>query len=227
MKVLIVEDDKEISGILSEFLMSNEYNTICVYDGNEAEKILKSQDYGLVLMDLMLPGKSGEQLIKELREYSDVPVIVLSAKSMMETRLEVLRLGADDYILKPFDLDEVLVRIEVVLRRAKSDGNEDGKILSCGMIKLNLDQNRAECNDKEISLTMKELSILKLFMENPKKTFTKANLYEAVWDDVYYYEDNTINVHISNLRNKLKKMAGQDIIETVWGIGYRLKEMSV
>ena len=129
--------------------------------------MLKNKKYDLVLMDLMLPGKSGEQLIKELREYSDVPVIVLSAKSMMETRLEVLRLGADDYILKPFDLDEILVRIEVVLRRAKSDGNEDGKILSCGMIKLYLDQNRAECNDKEISLTMKELSILKLFMENP------------------------------------------------------------
>ena len=225
MKILIVEDDKEISGILSEFLISNQYETICVYDGNEASEKLKAQDYQLVLMDLMLPGKSGEELIKELRGYSNVPVIVLSAKSMMETRLEVLRIGADDYILKPFDLDEVLVRIQVVLRRSGSTSSDDGKVLAHGMVKLYLDQNRAECNDKEVSLTMKELGLLKLFMENPKKTFTKANLYETVWDDVYYYEDNTINVHISNLRNKLKKMAGQDIIETVWGIGYRLKEM--
>jgi len=225
-KVLIVEDDKEISSILQTFLEQKGYEVRAALDGHAASGMMKEQEYDLILMDLMLPFKSGERLIKELREYSKTPVIVLSAKTMMETKLEVLRLGADDYILKPFDLEEVLVRMEVVLRRS-SAGDEEPKeadVLSCGELKYSLAENRVTFEGQEIALTAKEMHLLRLFLENPEKVFTKANLYEAVWNDVYYYEDNTINVHISNLRNKLKKATGQDFVETVWGIGYRLKE---
>ena len=225
-KVLIVEDDKEINNILQSFLEQKGYEVWTAFDGHAATGQIQEREYDLILMDLMLPFKSGERLIKELREYSGTPVIVLSAKTMMETRLEVLRLGADDYILKPFDLEEVLVRMEVVLRRSGA-GDEEPKeadVLSCGELKYSLTENRVTIKEQEVALTAKEMHLLKLFLENPEKVFTKANLYEAVWNDVYYYEDNTINVHISNLRNKLKKATGQDFVETVWGIGYRLKE---
>ena len=171
----------------------------------------------------MLPGISGEQLVKEFRKYSDKPVIVISAKSMMETKLEMLRIGADDFILKPFDLNEVLVRIQVVLRRMGKVSKNDN-VLSYKNIIYSLSDNTVKFNDKNISLTSKEMQLLKLFLSHPKKVFTKANLYESVWNDVYYYEDNTINVHMSNLRSKLKKASGEEYIETVWGVGYRLKE---
>lgn len=222
-KILIVEDDKEISRLLALFLEENGYEIKTAFEGNSASAAIKGEKFDLILMDLMLPFKSGEELIAELRGFSDTPVIVLSAKSMIETRLEVLRIGADDYIIKPFDLNEVLVRIEVVLRRSRPN-EEKGKELSFGKLRLLIEENVVMYEDKNISLTAKELMLLKLFLEFPKKTFTKANLYESVWNDVYYYEDNTINVHVSNLRSKLKKATGNDYIETVWGIGYRLKE---
>ncbi len=221
-RILIVEDDTQISELLSSFLENSGCETITAADGNSASLLLKKQDYDIVLMDLMLPKKSGEQLIRELRGYSDVPVIVLSARSMLETRLEVLRLGADDYILKPFDLNEVLVRIEVVLRRSGTAEAPD--MLAHGGLALNTAEKSVTYNGETVALTAKELMLLKLFMEHPKKVYSKANLYESVWNDTYYYEDNTINVHLSNLRSKLKKASGKDFIETVWGIGYRLKE---
>ena len=221
-RILIVEDDSEISRLLSGYLAQSGYEAITAEDGIVASAALKKNDYDLVLMDLMLPHKSGEELIKEMRGYSDRPVIVLSAKSMMETRLEVLRLGADDYILKPFDLGEVLVRIEVVLRRS---GIATGGVLRCGDLELNTNENSVSFNGSGISLTAKEMQLLQLLMEYPTKVFSKANLYESVWNDEYIYEDNTINVHVSNLRNKLKKATGNDYIETVWGIGYRLREV--
>ncbi|MGN0436950.1 MAG: response regulator transcription factor [Lachnospiraceae bacterium] len=228
-RILIIEDNKEINGLLSSFLLENEYETSQAFDGIEASAMLSNDTYDLVLMDLMLPYKGGDALIKELREHSNTPVIVLSAKSMMETRLEVLRLGADDYIMKPFDLDEVLVRMEVVLRRCKdcSAQNEVSlkqDILSVGLLEFREDKHQVTYDGKNVTLTAKEMLILKQLMKNPDTTFSKADLYELVWKDTYYCEDNTINVHVSNLRNKLKKATGKDFIDTVWGIGYRLKQ---
>lgn len=220
-KIAIIEDDREISGILADILSKNGYSYKQAFDGSAAMRMLKGETFDLVLMDLMLPYVNGETLIYELRKISDTPVIVLSAKSMMETKLEVLRLGADDYMIKPFDINEVIVRIEVVLRRVRTTTEED--VLESGGLKVLLNEKRAEFEGTPIQLTAKEFSLLEMFMKNPKKTYTKAELYEAVWNDVYYYEDNTINVHVSNLRSKLKKASGRDHIETVWGIGYRLR----
>lgn len=226
-RVLVIEDDPEIRKLLAGFLRGKDMTVTEAEDGREASAVMLAERFDIILMDMMLPYKSGEQLISELKEdtsseRSRTPVIVISAKSRLDTRLEVLRMGADDYILKPFDLEEVLVRIEVVLRRYREQ-EESTEVLSSGALILDVRNNTVRYNDKEVKLTAKELLLLKLFLKNPKKTFTKANLYESVWEDVYYCEDNTINVHISNLRNKLKKAAGEDIIETVWGIGYRLK----
>lgn len=227
-KILIVEDNHEISHMLSAFLSDNGFETECAYNGKDAAAYLKNKEYTLILMDLMLPYCSGNDLIKELRTYSAVPVICLSAKSGMETRLEVLRMGADDYILKPFDLNEVLVRIEVVLRRSNGytehlERKDRKKNFIFKNLVLDVDGKCATINGIPLSLTAKELAILQLFLEYPNKTFSKANIYEAIWQDTYYYEDNTLNVHMSNLRNKLKKADdGAEYIDTVWGIGYRL-----
>ncbi|MCR5251667.1 MAG: response regulator transcription factor [Lachnospiraceae bacterium] len=230
-RLLIVEDDGEIRKLLSAFLTGKGYAVTEAEDGREASAVMMAERFDMILMDMMLPYKNGEELIRELKEddpdgeRSKTPVIVISAKSKLDTRLEVLRMGADDYIIKPFDLEEVLVRIEVVLRRRKEQ-EESTEVLSHGSIVLDVRNNMAHAGDVPLKLTSKELQLLKLFLKNPKKTFTKANLYESVWEDVYYCEDNTINVHISNLRNKLKKACGEDMIETVWGIGYRLKALS-
>lgn len=213
IRIAIIEDDREISRILKEFLEKHGYETLQAFDGNEAQKLLDKKGPQLILMDLMLPGKSGERLIAELREKKDTPVIVISAKSLMETKLEVLRLGADDYIIKPFDLSEVLVRIEVVLRR--SGITDKNAVLRSGELSLNTEENRAYFGSEPISLTAKELLLLRAFLEHPKKVYTKAELYESIWNETYYYEDNTINVHVSNLRSKLKKISKKEHIETV------------
>lgn len=233
-RLLVVEDDREISGLLQQFLQENDFEVDVANEGNEASEYIQNEKYDIILMDMMLPYKSGDVLIKELRDSADkdkkrTPVIVISAKTMKDTRLEVLRMGADDYIIKPFDLDEVLVRIEVVLRRAEdtrdeADGASD-EVLSYAGIVLNKELNSVMYEEVSIKLTAKEMQLLELFLKNPKKTFTKANLYETVWQDEYIYDDNTINVHMSNLRSKLKKASGTEFIETVWGIGYKLKSI--
>ena len=220
-RIAIIEDDKEINGILTELLTKNGFETMSAYDGGRASIMLREEKFDLVLMDLMLPYKDGGSLISELRGYSDTPVIVISAKSMTETKIEMLRLGADDYLIKPFDLGEVMARIEVVLRRTGAAAKKD--VLTNGALAYYVKENRAECGGVPLQLTAKELMLLKLFMESPQRVYSKAELYETVWEQQYYYEDNTINVHMSNLRSKLKKASGNDCIETVWGIGYRMK----
>lgn len=220
-KIALVEDEPDIRKMLRSFLEGKGCTVSEAADGHAAEKLLAEGSFDLILMDLMLPGISGEQLIASLRRDSDTPVIVISAKSMLETRLAVLRLGADDYILKPFDLNEVLVRMEVVLRRA---GREKlPEILRVGSLTLYPAENRVCWADTPLSLTAKEFQLLLLFMEHPQKVYSKANLYESVWNEEYFCEDNTVSVHVSNLRAKLKKASGRDLIETVWGIGYRMK----
>ncbi|MBR6069991.1 MAG: response regulator transcription factor [Ruminococcus sp.] len=220
-RIAIVEDEPDIRRILADFLTKNGCAVSEAADGLAASKLLAQEQFDLILMDLMLPNISGERLIAELRTHSDTPVIVISARSMLETRLEVLRLGADDYILKPFDLNEVLVRMEVVLRRTGAAELPD--TLSFGGLTVYPAENRACFGDTPLSLTAKEFRLLLLFIEHPQKVYSKANLYESVWNEEYCYEDNTVSVHVSNLRSKLKKASGQDLIETVWGIGYRMK----
>ena len=232
-EVLIVEDDKEIRSLLANFLTEKGMAVTEAKDGDEADSFIKSKTFDVILLDMMLPYKTGDELIKILRDNKSsegnayTPVIVISAKAELETRLDAIKSGADDYITKPFDLNEVYVRIEAVLRR--SEGGEyvvgdNGEVLEALGVKYDLSANEVTFEGKLIKLTAKEMKLLLLFMKNPKKTFSKANLYKSVWEDEYIYEDNTINVHMSNLRKKLLDSTGKEIIETVWGIGYRLKE---
>ena len=235
-RVLIVEDDSEIRKLLKDYLTGYDYDVTEAKEGNQASELIASECFDVILMDMMLPFRSGDVLIRELRGRKDdlkaarTPVIVISAKSGSETRIETIRIGADDYIIKPFNLDEVLVRIEAVLRRsadgayASSDSEQGGGVLSFGDLEYSEANNMVTFKGSPVKLTAKEMMLLAILLKNPQKTFTKANLYESVWNDTYIYEDNTINVHMSNLRSKLKNATGQDYIETVWGIGYKLKQ---
>ena len=228
VKLLIVEDDNEIGDILDKFLTKNEYSVDRAFNGLEALSKIEQNEYSLVLLDIMLPFKSGDQVLKSIRESCTIPVIIISAKDMIQTKIDVMRMGADDYITKPFDLDEVLVRIEAVLRRsigytnARGNTNTDEKVIRHKNIELNQDSARVYVNGKELILTSKEFAILELLLSHPDKMFSKSNIYESVWDDAYIYDDNTLMVHISNLRNKLKEYDTEEYIETIWGMGYRL-----
>lgn len=222
--ILIIEDNMDVNHVLSEALNSAGYNTKSSYDGLDAVKKIREEEYELILLDMMLPYKSGDQILKEIREKSQVPVIVISAKDITATKIEMLRLGADDYITKPFDLDEVIARVETNLRRSRTTDQKE-KELIFNNLKVEVNSGRVYIDDQLVDLTGKEYGILVLMLNNPDKVYTKANIYESIWNEAYLGDDNTIKIHMSNLRNKLRKVDDtREYIETVWGLGYRLKK---
>ncbi|MEG2289306.1 MAG: response regulator transcription factor [Clostridium sp.] len=227
IEILVVEDDADINSLLCNILKKNGYKVRGAYSGSEAMMCIEQFNYDVVLLDLMLPGVTGENLISEFRTNKTMPIIVISAKTAQEDKINVLKLGADDFITKPFDINEVLVRIEVQLRRYtqfyKSE-KQDNKLKHKNVM-LNVESRQVFVKDEEISLTFREFSILELLMENPNKVFTRANLFESIWGNEFLGDDNTVNVHVSNLRSKLAKVDGQtEYVQTVWGIGFKLKD---
>lgn len=226
-KILVVEDDKEINRLIRDYLSDNGYITISAENGLDAVRIIRDEsDIDLVILDLMLPFQSGDMVLQKVRGFSDIPIIIVSAKSMVQSKIDAIRMGADDYITKPFDLDELLVRIEAVLRRSqqKSSG-EDKTLLTYKKLTLDRNSGTAAVDGKSLVLTGKEYAILELMLLNPKKLFSKSNLFESVWNEPYFKEDTTIKVHMSNIRNKIKKLDDtQEYIETVWGMGYKLAD---
>lgn len=230
-EILVVEDDKEINNLLCVYLESQGYHVSSSDNGIKAIEMLRLKPYDMLLLDLMLPYESGDRVLKKLREFSQVPVIVLSAKSMVQTKIDIIRLGADDYITKPFDLDEVLVRMEALFRRNPSP-NEENKDKDCRQtvliyrdMRLDRTGRTVTIDGQTVPVTAKEYAILELLLSNQNKLFSKANLFESVWDEAYLSEDSTLKVHMSNLRNKLKKYGAEDYIETVWGMGYRMRQI--
>ncbi len=226
MKILVVEDDKEINRLIRDCLSDNGYETLSAENGLDAVRIIREgEDISLVLLDLMLPFQSGDTVLRKVREFSDIPVIVVSAKSMVQSKVDAIRMGADDYITKPFDLDELIVRVEAVLRRAVRSGNTSEEAESLRYKNLVLDRKSVSLTvcGKPVSLTGKEYAILELMLLNPKKLFSKSNLFESVWNEPYFNEDTTVKVHMSNIRSKIKKLdPDNEYIETVWGMGYKL-----
>lgn len=223
-KILIVEDNNDVNSLLANVIREAGYETKSAYDGLEALEKIKGENYDLILLDIMLPYKSGDEILKEIRRFSDIPVIIISAKDMVGIKVDLLKMGADDYITKPFDIDEVIARIETNLRRYKKDSRGSREFAYKDII-LKPDLKCVTVKDKELNLTAKEYNILELFMKNQNKVFSKANLYEVIWESEYLGDDKTIKTHISNLRNKLKEInEDEEYIETVWGMGYRLSK---
>lgn len=221
-RILIVEDDLEINKLLTDFLEENGYEVFCLYDGLHVLDYLQENKIDLLVLDIMLPYRSGDIVLSNIRKQFTLPVIIISAKETTQNKIDLLRLGADDYITKPFDMEEVLARIESNLRRVQFQNNSQN-VLKYEDLILDFEKNLVSVRGIELSLTAKEFSILELLMKYPDKVFSKANLFQSVWGMEYINEDNTLNVHISNLRNKLKNICPEkEFIDTVWGIGYRL-----
>ena len=255
--ILIVEDDININNLLCEVLRKAGYTCEQAFSGTEAKLLLdiKEKAYTLVLLDLMLPGASGEEVLKEIRKHGRLPVIVLTAKDSIDDKIGVLTDGADDYITKPFEIREVLARIQVQLRHieaeteseakgeteseAKGETESETKVKTKAGMQEGQYSGRLEFRDMvltrstfEVSIggrvlpkiTKQEFAILELLLKNPKQVFSKEDIFEYAWDEPYMGETKTLDVHISNIRKKIKTVTSDEYIETIWGIGYRLHE---
>lgn len=220
--ILIIEDDAEINDMLRTLLRRNGYRTISAYSGTEGV-LVHSREVSLILLDLMLPGKSGEDVIRDLKKKHNVPVIVTSAIHDVNKKVDLFSLGADDYVTKPFQNEELLARILARLRSNTDSGSDE--VLTYRDIVLNKGAFSVQCNGIAMELSKHEFSLLQLLMEHPDRTCTKSMIYDTVWNYENSADDNTLNVHISKLRKKLKECnPDEEYIETVWGIGYRLKK---
>lgn len=225
MNILVVEDDNEINQLLCNIIRNSGYIAQSAFSGTEAMIYLEKQEWDMVLLDLMLPGMTGGEILVKISEQSPVPVMIISAKLEQQAKIDALRTGADDYITKPFDIEEVSARIDSLLRRFhRTSDSFKSKELRHKDLCMNTDSKTASVNGAELIFTAREYAILALLMSSPRKVFTKANLFESVWNEDYHGDDNTINVHMSNIRSKLASAnPNEEYIETIWGMGYRLK----
>ncbi len=222
--ILIVEDDDAINKLLSDIVREQGYTPQSAYSGTEAMLYINQQQWDLILLDMMLPGLSGEEVLKNITAAGASPVIIISARDAQEVKVSALRLGADDYITKPFDVEEVSARIESVMRRTNRSAHATPNVLVHKEIVLDADARTVKVNDSEVTLTAREFAILYTLISNPEKVFSKANIFESAWNETFHGDDNTVNVHMSNLRSKLADAADDaDYIETVWGMGYKMK----
>lgn len=224
-EILVVEDDPDINNLLRAVMERAGHRAVQAFSGSEALLRLEASTPDLVLLDLMLPGVDGPELLERLRgeQGLDVPVIVVSAKAGLADKVSLLATGADDYIVKPFEPDEVAARVEAVLRRSGAGSGRAGEVLRRRGLVLDAEARSVALDGVEVSLTAHEFDILRVLMEAPGKVFSRERLYELVWKGGYYGEDNAVNVHVSNIRKKLAA-AGADgeYIKTVWGIGFKL-----
>ena len=222
-KILIVEDDTDINNLLFTALKKQGYTATQAFSGTEAKMLLKMESFALVLLDLMLPGISGEEVLEFIREQGNSSVIILTAKDTLDDKVNLLIAGADDYITKPFELQEVLARVQVQLRRGVQGGNNN--VLSHKQMVLDREKFQIEVGGKLLGkITKQEFSILELLLKHPKQVFSKEDIFEYAWEEPYMGETKTLDVHISNIRKKIKEVTKEEYIETVWGIGYRLQQ---
>ena len=222
--ILVVEDDDDINRLLCDIIHKNGWGAQPAVSGTEAALYIDRGEWDLILLDLMLPGMAGEEILDRVAGSSVTPIIVISAKGARETRISALLGGADDFIDKPFDVDEVAARIQSVLRRYEKAGEHGDKVLAHKDIVIETDSKAVEVAGRPLALTAREYTILVTLMSRPDKVFSKANIFESVWGEPFHGDENTVNVHMSNLRSKLAK-ANPDgaYIDTVWGMGYRMK----
>ena len=217
--IMIVEDDVTIHDMMKEYLGIKQESCVSAYSGTEALLQLQHNEIDIILLDLMLPGINGEDLIEKIKEqYPGIAVIVISAKNNLADKIDLFNKGADDYLCKPFALEELYARIQVQLRNtSKSSFKEE---ITYKEMRLLNDQRTLIIKQEKIILTRHEFRIMELLMSHPKQAFTKKEIYEYAWEDFYAADDKTINVHISNIRNKCNP---HEVIETIWGIGFKIK----
>lgn len=227
-KILIIEDSDDINQLLAEVLTKEGHDCVSAYSGTEGLLHYRNRRFDLILLDLMLPGKSGADVLKEIE---GTPVIVLTAVDALDSKVQLLTQGANDYITKPFQIRELIARIGVQLRKTANHKPENlgicvdddsSNTISYKNLVLDPSGHLAFLNGTELVLTKQEFKILELLLSHPGRAFTKQNIYDYAWEEHYIGEDKTINVHISNIRKKIKSVSDDEYIETVWGIGFRL-----
>ncbi|MDD6795549.1 MAG: response regulator transcription factor [Clostridiaceae bacterium] len=224
-KILVIEDDNDINNLVQAVLVKEGFEIISAFSGTEGALRLEMDKVDLIICDLMLPGLSGEEFIEKAREKYKMPIIALTAKGSLEDKVNVLGLGADDYVTKPFEPKELIARVKAQLRRIgmiEKETVDENMVLQFKDLTLDSASMIAKLNGQKLNLTFHEFQILEVMFKNPKKVFSKEALYEAVWKQGYYGEDNTISVHISNIRKKIQQITNEEYISTVWGIGFRL-----
>ena len=215
-KILVIDDDVHISDMIEEALTKEGYSILKAYSGTEAMYVLSKTSPDLILLDLMLPGLSGEELLPKIK---DIPVIVISAKLDVDNKVRLLLDGAADYITKPFDLSELKARIIVALRSSRGKAG----VMEFGDISLDTSAHSVSVSGEPVSLTRTEYAILKLLISNPEQVITKSNLLDKIAMDTPDCTETSLKMHVSNLRRKLRDISGKDYIESVWGIGFKLR----
>ncbi len=215
-KILVIDDDVHISDMIEEALTKEGYSILKAYSGTEAMYVLSKTSPDLILLDLMLPGLSGEELLPKIK---DIPVIVISAKLDVDNKVRLLLDGAADYITKPFDLSELKARIIVALRSSRGKAG----VMEFGDISLDTSAHSVSVSGEPVRLTRTEYAILKLLISNPEQVITKSNLLDKIAMDTPDCTETSLKMHVSNLRRKLRDISGKDYIESVWGIGFKLR----
>lgn len=224
-RILLVEDEKEISLMVKNYLTKEGYIVDTAFNGEEGLFQFRRKDYSLVILDIMMPKMDGIELIKRIREKSNVPAIILSAKDGEIDKALGLGFGADDYVAKPFSMVELSARVKAAIRRATEYSNEEvkqNKVIKVDDLTIDINNYSVKRGDEDLKLTNKEFEIFKLFLTNPNIVFTKEQIYRQVWEDDFMGDENIINVHIRRLREKVERDPSKPkYIKTLWGIGYK------
>ena len=228
MKILVVDDDKEIVQLLEIYIRNEGYEPVAAYNGKEAlTKLNTNPDIGLVILDLMMPEMDGMEVIKQVRKDSDIPILVLSAKTTDMDKIQGLISGADDYVTKPFNPLEVMARVKSLLRRSQGEvTNDQPDVLNVGPLIINKDSHEVKTiKGDTIQLTALEFGILYLLASHPNRVFSADDIFERVWQQESVVSAKTVMVHVSHLRDKIEEATnGEKVIQTVWGVGYKIEK---
>lgn len=225
--IAVVDDEKEIRDLISINLKNEGYDVFKAESGYKVIEILKNEHIDLVILDIMMPGMDGMQTCEKIREESNIPILMLSAKSENMDKIEGLLKGADDYMVKPFDSLELMVKIKAMLRRAYvfNDSKNNDSIINFSCVSIDKNKHVVKVNEKIVKLTSKEFDILYVLASNRGRIFSSEEIFEKVWKEKYFQANNTVMVHVCRLRDKLNKFSeGENIIHTIWGVGYKIEK---
>jgi DNA-binding response OmpR family regulator len=224
-RILIIEDDKSISELQKDYLEMSGYEVVCAFDGNSGIEYINNESFDLIILDLMLPKRDGFDILREISDSKQIPVLIVSAKSDEIFKIKGLNLGADDYITKPFGMGELVARVNSHIKTYERFKNSSKKkLITVGALSIDRQDRRVYIDDNEVFLTQKEFDLLLFLVENPNRVFSKEELFERVWGYDSLSDASTITVHIARIREKIEaNPEGRIFIETVWGAGYRFK----
>ena len=222
-KILVVDDDLNICELLRLYLTKDGYNVVVANDGQSAVSMFQEENPSLVLLDVMLPKLDGWQVCREIRKFSETPIIMLTAKGEVFDRVLGLELGADDYVVKPFDTKEIVARIKAVLRRSAASAGEEVKEVHYDKLSINLTNYELKVNGVQIDTPPKEMELIFHLAKNPNRVFTRDQLLDEVWGYDYYGDSRTVDVHVKRLREKLEGASDKWELRTVWGVGYKFE----